>query len=181
VLAHGFDHVEKVRDYAVKISQAEGTDVFLCEMAGLLHDIGRTAEKSLDFVHAHQEISYQMCRKWFRIDKIFKRISSADKKNILYSVRYHWNDAADKYKTAIILRDADKLDTLGPRGARRTRELFKEMGEDRIIDALRLVFAHYFWLRTKTARKIARDKKLFTPILAIYRKLLKKKISPVKL
>ena len=40
-------------------------------------------------------------------------LKKAEKLVVLYAVRYHWNDAADKYKEAIILRDADKLDIYG--------------------------------------------------------------------
>lgn len=181
VLAHGFDHVQKVRDYTVKIAKAEGINIFLSEMVAWLHDIGRTKQKGLDFAHTHQEVSYQICRRWFKTDDFLKNIPSAEKKIIFYAVRYHWNDAADKYKVAIVLRDADKLDTLGRRGVERTKMLLKEMGEDRIIDALRVVFAHYFWLRTPVAKRIARDKNLFGPVTVLYRHLLRKKISTVRL
>lgn len=181
VPAHGFDHIQKVRDNAVKIARAEGANVFLCELSALLHDIGRAREKKLDFVHSHQEISYRMSRNWFKNDNTLNQISAKNKKVILYAVRYHWNDAADKNKVAIILRDADKLDTLGKRGADRIKALLSKVGENRLIELMRVIFAHHFWLRTNTARQIARDKNVFGPIAVLYRKLLRKKILPVRL
>jgi uncharacterized protein len=36
---HDFAHIERVRRVALVIAQAEGADVFICELAALLHDV----------------------------------------------------------------------------------------------------------------------------------------------
>jgi len=49
---HDYKHVDRVRKWAVKIARAEKKDVFLAEMAALLHDVGRAKEKPPKILHA---------------------------------------------------------------------------------------------------------------------------------
>ncbi|MBP7992331.1 MAG: HD domain-containing protein, partial [Candidatus Magasanikbacteria bacterium] len=56
VPAHSFPHAEAVGNYAKKIATHENaSSVFVCEMAGYLHDIGRVPE-SYDLGYTNNSI-----------------------------------------------------------------------------------------------------------------------------
>lgn len=176
--AHEFDHSERVRAWAVIIAKSEKANIFLSELSALVHDIGRTMEKKNPGVR-HHELSYEMLQQWFRSDRAFDVLTRSEKLNILYSVRYHWNNAADKYLEAIVLRDADKIDALGKIGLRRSMEYRKSA--DLVMSDLRLRPDMFYWLQTKKARQIVARYKLMQPIDSFYLKLLKKQIKPISL
>jgi putative nucleotidyltransferase with HDIG domain len=178
--AHGFDHAERVSRWAVQIAKAEKVDVFLSELAAVLHDIGRVTEHAKASSKTHHELSYEMCQQWFREDKNFDVLSKIEKLQILYSLRYHWNDQANKYSLAWVLRDADKLDSLGAIGLKRSIEFFKG-NEDKILQDVRFKSDMLLHVRTVTAQKIIEQKKMFAPIEKYHAKLLRKKIKPVEL
>ncbi len=178
VPAHGIEHVARVAAWSRIIASREKANVFLAEMSGWLHDVGRTREKErlgAGVGSLHQEMSYEMCREWFKNDEVLKQLSKKEKEIILYAVRYHWNNAAEKYPEAVILRDADKLDLFGDVGVKRYKEYW---GNDEVEmeRAIRLVFSDVFFLTTKTAKEIFARKKMIEPIKKFYFKLLKKKI-----
>jgi len=181
VPAHGIDHIARVVGTTKLIAFKEKADVFLCEMSGWLHDIGRTLEGHTNLISDHAELSYELCRKWFREDKIFAEgLAKQQKITILYAVRYHWNNFADKYDVAWILRDADKIDTFGTKGVGRGVEFAG--GDDKKLQFdIRLRYDNFYWLHTKTARKIVEQKGLIKQVDVFYKKLLKKKIRPIEL
>ena len=181
VPAHGIDHVARVAASARLIATKEKADIFLSEMSGWLHDIGRTVERHTNLISEHHELSYDLLRKWFKEDVFLREnLTKQQKLVILYAVRYHWNDAANKYPVAWILRDADKLDTFGVIGIKRACQFC--VGDDRKLEFdLRARFNNFYWLQTKTARKIVKDKKLLETVESFYVKCLKKKIKPVEL
>ena len=45
-LHHGFDHCQRVRNYAMQIAKTEKADCTILEIASYLHDIGRGHEKN---------------------------------------------------------------------------------------------------------------------------------------
>ena len=180
VRAHDLAHTKRVRNWSVKIARAEKADIFLCELVAWLHDIGRTKEKSILIGQTHHELSYQMCRHWFKKEPLFRLLTKRQKLEILYAVRYHWNDAADKYQIAWILRDADKLDTLGEVGVKRSVQ-YAHGNADWLKADLRFKYQTYYWLHAKTARKIVKDKKLMEPVDKFLVSFLKKGIKPVAL
>lgn len=177
---HGSDHATRVANWAVKIATAENRNVFLCEIAGWLHDVGRALEHASGNTKRHHELSYEICQDWFRNDPEFKKLTKKEKLILLYSVRYHWNNAADKYVEAIILRDADKLDLFGKIGIKRAEE-FLNYDQDKINLSIRNKANDAFWIRTKTARKFFNKYKMFEPIYKYELKVLKSKIRPVEL
>lgn len=191
-LGHDVVHVARVATWARLIasrekarldssSTARQANVFLSEMSGWLHDIGRTKEIEKGvFSSLHHEISYEMCREWFRSDSVLNTLSKKDKEIILYAVRYHWNNAANKYPEAIILRDADKLDILGSRGVKRAVEYWHG-DEINLEKAFRMVFSEIHFIMTKTAQKIVKDQKMIEPMEKFYFKLLKKRIAKIEL
>lgn len=181
VTAHGMEHVARVAVHAKDIAITENArSVFLCEIAGYLHDIGRvpehfdTTKKGI----RHHELSYDMLREWLKEDCEFDILTCEEKKELLYAVRYHWNDAADQYDTAIILRDADKLDALGAFGLDRAREFYRE---NELEKGLRLTFAMIPWIRTNAAKARAKEIDAFTPLAEEYQRLLREYIHPISL
>lgn len=178
VPAHNLNHVSRVRDWAVKIATAEGANVFLCELAAWLHDIGRVEEKERR--EPHHEVSYEMCREWFRAEEIFNLMTAEEKLIVLYAVRYHWNDMANKYDVAWILRDADKLDGFGIVGVKRWHEACS--GDFRIMNAeLRFTINNFFNIKTKTAKRAIEEKNLLEPIRKLNEKSLLEHIFDVEL
>ena len=180
--AHGIDHIERVVSLAKEIGIKENArSVFLCELSAWLHDIGRTRENNPgETSRKHHELSYKMLRDWFREERQFDFLTDDEKKELLYSVRYHWNDGADKYDTAWILRDADKLDGLGKNGMNRAWSLMKD--DDQAWNQnFRNTYHCFQFLITKTAREIAKEKNLLLETNKIYFEYLKSKIEPIEL
>lgn len=179
VPGHGFDHVMRVTQWAKKIAVGEHANLFLCEMAGLLHDVGRVWEEKYP-QKTHHEASYEICQQWFREDGVLKKLSKQEKLILLYSVRYHWNNTADKYVEAIILRDADKLDLFGKIGLKRNAEYLRH-DEKKIMMHMRYRVDDMFWLRTKVARGFFKKYNMFEPVYKYTAQRLKKQIKPVSL
>lgn len=182
VPAHGFDHIGRVAAWVRQIALGEKTkQPFLCELAGWLLDIGRVKEKRLrGSDHMHHELSYQMLREWFKDDREFDILTRAEKIELLYAVRYHWNCAARKYDTAWILRDADKLDGFGVAGVERAHDAFKD-DEEAFNQNFRYQYSNYLQLETKCAILLVKRHKLLKPLEFAYFKYLRSKIEPIKL
>lgn len=176
--AHGIDHITRVAKWAVEIAKKEKDNVFLCELSAWLHDIGRAEEDKFELTRKHHELSYQMCQEWFKTDPVLSQLSYSEKLIILYSVRFHWNDAADKYSVAWILRDADKMDLFGKAGNERALVALDKKTMD--LD-LRLRFGAFYWLRTKSAKAFIKKRKLMEPVEKLYVKLLKEGIKKVEI
>lgn len=177
--AHDYSHSARVAAYAVQIAKSQKASVFMCELAGWLHDIGRTIEKDNPGV-THHELSYRMCQQWFREDPVYSVLSDLEKRVLLYALRYHWNNFADASEVAIILRDADKIDLFGKIGIKRAVEFCKHSGLSLETD-FRGKFDSFYWLRTNKARAIVKQKKLMPPLEVYYKKMLLKRIKPVSL
>ena len=128
----------------------------------------------------HTEFSYQVLREWFRNDKHFDILTRVQKLELLYSVRYHWNDEANKYDTAWILRDADKLDCYGAVGVKRLRDAFSDDEKGWNL-AMRCMFANSLRMRSLTSRRIVQTRRLIKPLEKELKKFLKGKIEKVEL
>ncbi|MDO8499622.1 MAG: HD domain-containing protein [bacterium] len=177
--AHGIDHVLRVAAWAALISRKEKADEFICRMAGLLHDVGRIKEAHERQGHKHHDMSYALCREFFRNDPVLKILPRRQKIELLYGVRYHWNNAADKYFSAVILRDADKLDCLGRIGLQRGLEFNKT--DDELLQMFRYIPANIYYLGTQTAINLVKTTKMEKPLMDYEIKLLKKKITKIEL
>lgn len=177
---HGIDHATRVANWAAQIAKAEKANIFLCELAGWLHDVGRAREHEVGNTRRHHELSYEVCQDWFRNDPILKQLSKKEKIILLYSVRYHWNNVADKYFEAIVLRDADKMDLFGKIGLDRN-ERYLQHDREKIMLHMRFRTDDMFWIRTKTARKFFKKYKMFEPVYKNTVKMLKEEIKPVEL
>lgn len=104
--SHGFRHVDRVRKWALKIGRLEGgVDLFLLEVAALLHDIGRVDETAS---YKHYAVGEKMARQFLPKLKYFnpKQINI-----ICQAVKKHGQ--GDKSKLIKILQDADRMDGFG--------------------------------------------------------------------
>jgi HD superfamily phosphodiesterase len=182
VPGHGIDHTTRVVNWTKLIATSEkAKSPFLCELSAWFHDIGRTIEDNPgESSRAHHELSYKMLRQWFTEDDVLASMSKVDKLELLYAVRYHWNNEANKYDTAWILRDADKLDGFGKVGLKRAQEVFvgDEKGWNQNFRNQYDCFVH---VRTKTAKRLINKNNLMEPIEREYKKFLRSKIVVVEL
>lgn len=114
---HDWSHVERVRKVALHIGKAEKADLFVLEIAALLHDIGRRDEMKSKGLFCHAEKGAQHARKTLSN----YAISSEAQENIILSILAHRNRTANKPESleAQILYDADKLDSIGAVGIAR--------------------------------------------------------------
>ena len=179
--AHGIDHIERVVKWATIIAEKEkAKNPFLCELSAWLHDIGHTLSLKPKEKRSHHELSYILLKQWFQEDREFDFLNDAEKIELLYAVRYHYNDQAIKYDTAWILRDADKLDGFGEIGMKRANEYFKD-DKKGFNDNLRFMFSNLLFLKTKTAHKIVSEKNLMVPVYNEHEKILKARIEEINL
>ncbi len=182
VNAHGFDHASRVAHHAAEIAFKEYPEkAFLCEVSGILHDIGRVTEHyTPGNTKRHHELSYELLKQWFVEDSIFDIFTVEEKKELLYGIRYHYNDGADDYVSALVLRDADKIDLLGDIGIERCCEFF---GDDQkaIMDDMVKKYYCYYWLRTGAARIHVDTEKLMDPINDFYVPRLRASVEDIEL
>jgi uncharacterized protein len=140
---HGYGHTERVYHMCIEIGKKLGANLFVLEIAALLHDIGRFSE---DFKHRnknHAEISANLASKY--LQTIDFRFNKTDFENIIHCIHSHSfsNQKLPKTLEAKILSDVDKLDALGAIGLYRTigyttkmdgtiQDVFKHL-EDKIL------------------------------------------------
>ena len=112
-IAHGFQHVDRVRCWARQIAAGEEyEDMALVEAAALLHDVGL----------AHVERRSEHARVGAEVAAVFLRSHAlfADREvdAICGAIRHH-SAVSGGGRLGEILRDADKLDALGAVGIMR--------------------------------------------------------------
>lgn len=112
-IAHGFDHVERVARLARHIAEQESYhDPQEAEVAGLLHDIGRTVQvEEKGHGPAGVPLSGELL-------DAFTTYNDDAKKRILDAIRDHSGFQTEGELTHIV-QDADKLDGLGAIGLMR--------------------------------------------------------------
>ncbi|MEO7019706.1 MAG: HD domain-containing protein [Ktedonobacteraceae bacterium] len=112
--AHGWEHVRRVYNLALRIAEEEGADTLITGAAALLHDIGRLVHKK--GVH-HAELSVEESR------QILARypLEPEQVEAILHAIVAHSFSQGVEPRTleARVLRDADRLDALGAIGIMR--------------------------------------------------------------
>lgn len=116
--AHNFDHVMRVYNMALAISDGNKIDADILKIACLLHDIGGDKETADSSGHTDHAIESSK-----RARKILKKFKIQEKKikliqDCIVSHRYR-NNHMPKTLEAKILFDADKLDSLGAIGIAR--------------------------------------------------------------
>src|SRR5579864_6957624 len=111
-IAHGFDHVLRVAKLAKYIAEQEGYDPQEAEVAGLLHDIGRTLQKG---EKNHGPTGVPLASKLL---DTFTQYDRQTKERILNAIRDH-SELYTEGELTHIVQDADKLDGLGAIGIMR--------------------------------------------------------------
>jgi uncharacterized protein len=116
--AHFIDHIDRVYNLCLKLSEGESVDLDVIKAAALLHDIARVREDNDSSGKTdHAILSAEMS------EDILNFINFPEEKvqhvrDCIISHRYRTNNKP-KTKEAEILFDADKLDTIGTVGIAR--------------------------------------------------------------
>ncbi|OGE74126.1 MAG: phosphohydrolase [Candidatus Doudnabacteria bacterium RIFCSPLOWO2_02_FULL_42_9] len=113
---HDWTHVDRVRKWAMKIGKVEKADLFIVELAALLHDVADYKfHKGDDKLGGH--VAVKFLKKFKLNTKILNHIE-----NIVNEVSFKGAGVKYKMKTieGKVVQDADKLDALGAIGIART-------------------------------------------------------------
>lgn len=110
-LAHGWEHVKRVYTLAVSIAEQEGAHRFITAMAALLHDLGRLSD---DTTSHHADLSTSLAAELL----LPYQLAPETREAILHAIMAHsFSRGIEPYTLeAGIVRDADRLDSLGAIG-----------------------------------------------------------------
>src|SRR5438270_10201024 len=110
-LAHGWEHVKRVYTLAVSIAEQEGANPFITGMAALLHDLGRLSHETTNH---HADLSAMLAAELLLPYRLVPEMQEA----ILHAITAHsYSRGIEPYTLeAGIVRDADRLDSLGAIG-----------------------------------------------------------------
>lgn len=113
-LAHGWEHVQRVYNLALRIAAEEKADTLITGAAALLHDIGRLVQH--EGVH-HADLSVEESRRIL----VQYALESEQVEAIVHAILAHSFTQGIEPRTleARIVRDADRLDGLGAIGVMR--------------------------------------------------------------
>jgi uncharacterized protein len=111
---HDWTHVERVKNLALHIGKKEKADLFVLEIASLLHDIGRKEEMKVKGIFCHAQHGGRIAREILKKYKLSKEMAD----NVIHSIESHRfrKDLKPATLEAKILFDADKLDSIGAVG-----------------------------------------------------------------
>jgi uncharacterized protein len=177
-LAHGWEHVQRVYRLALHIAQQEDADHFIVGVAALLHDLGRLTH---DETRHHADLSVIHARELLTRHQV-----PPDKQDaILHAIDAHSFSKGLQPRTleARIVRDADRLDSLGAigilrwaitgtqRGTLETRSYHPDdpFAEWHLLDDRRYMLDHFYskllklsdTMSTQTGRKLAERRTRF--------------------
>ncbi|SRR6266566_1815526 len=109
--AHGWEHVERVYKLALYIAEQEGADSFIVGMAALMHDVGHLSH---DKMKHHADSSTMMASEILTACGVTANTQEA----ILHAITAHSFSLGTEPRTleAKVVRDADRLDSLGAIG-----------------------------------------------------------------
>ncbi len=176
--AHGWEHIERVYKLARYIAEQEGADSFIVGIAALMHDIGRLSNEQTKH---HAESSVRMAGEILSASGI-----TADRQQaILHAIAAHSFSLGIEPRTleAKVVRDADRLDSLGAIGVlrwaitgtvRRTTDTQTYHPDDpfaewHVLDDHRYMLDHFFTkllklgstMSTQTGRVLAEQRTAF--------------------
>jgi len=165
---HCFNHVMRVYDMAVKISEGEDVDMDVVRAAALLHDVARSKQDGGNICHAEEgakmarEILNEMD---FPEDKIDR---------VAHAIEVHRHSKKFKAETyeAEVIQDADRLDGLGAvaitrpfeRGGKRGRVSYGKSDRETTLEYIkwRLLAVLPEMFNMPKAREIATERYEFT-------------------
>ncbi len=174
-LAHGWEHVQRVYTLALSIAEQEGADSFIVGVAALMHDLGRAVPRT---TRHHAEVSVTLAREILDAQNVPPSTQQA----ILHAIEAHSFSRNIEPRTleACVVRDADRLDSLGATGIirwaitgaiRRTPETLTyhpddPFAEHHTLDDSRYMLDHFYskllklgaTMATPTGREMARHR-----------------------
>jgi uncharacterized protein len=176
--AHGWEHIERVYRLALYIAEQEKANAFIAGMAALMHDTGHlSTEKTLH----HADLSMSMAGELL----LAYDVSAGTREAILHAIAAHSFSLGIEPRTleAKVVRDADRLDSLGAIGIlrwaitgaiRRTEETQTYHPDDpfaewHALDDRRYMLDHFFTkllklddtMATRTGRVLAQQRMAF--------------------
>jgi len=106
--AHGWMHIDRVRNHIRVLAPAEGVDPVRAELAALLHDVGR-AQPGPENEHGARSAAMA--------EPVLTDLplTDAEREDVLFAIRWH-NSGRTDTPLLCVLRDADMLDGLGAIG-----------------------------------------------------------------
>ena len=176
--AHGWEHIERVYRLALFVAEQENADAFIVGMAALMHDIGHLSN---DTSLHHADLSMSIAGELL----VAYDISAETREAILHAIAAHSFSLGIEPRTfeAKVLRDADRLDSLGAIGilrwaitgaVRRTGETQTYHPDDpfaewHTLDDRRYMLDHFFTkllklnstMATQTGRVLAQERTAF--------------------
>ena len=176
--AHGWEHIKRVYRLALVVGEQENADAFIVGMAALMHDIGHL---STDTSLHHADLSMSMAGELL----LAYNVSAATREAILHAIEAHSFSLGIEPRTleARVVRDADRLDSLGAIGilrwaitgaVRRTggTQIYHPddpFAEWHTLDDRRYMFDHFFTkllklegtMATQTGRALAQERTAF--------------------
>jgi uncharacterized protein len=176
--AHGWEHIERVYRLAVYIAGQEGADAFIVGMAALMHDIGHLSNEQTQH---HADSSVIMAGEVLSACGV----TAGRQQAILHAIAAHSFSLGIEPRTleAKVVRDADRLDSLGAIGilrwaitgtVRRTTDTQTYHPDDpfaerHILDDRRYMLDHFFTkllklgstMSTQTGRVLAEQRTAF--------------------
>ena len=176
--AHGWEHIERVYKLALSIAEQENADLLIVGMAVLMHDLGHL---SSDTSLHHADLSMSMAGEIL----LAYDVSAGTREAILHAIAAHSFSLGIEPRTleARIVRDADRLDSLGAIGIlrwaitgalRRTGETqtyhpVDPFAEWHTLDDRRYMLDHFFakllkldgTMATQTGRALAQERTVF--------------------
>jgi uncharacterized protein len=113
---HDWWHVYRVWKNAIHIGKHEQVDLFVVELAALLHDIA-----DWKFHDGNEEIGPQLSRTWLESLGVDEQVIS-HVSQIIQDISFKGAGVATRMKTTegMVVQDADRLDALGAIGIART-------------------------------------------------------------
>ncbi|WP_135555146.1 HD domain-containing protein [Paenibacillus cymbidii] len=111
---HDWPHIARVAALARQLAQAEGADVFVCELAALLHDLAD------DKIAASEEAGQRQIRGWLEEHGAPKETTAAVLAIIATMSFKGGGGAPMATLEGMVVQDADRLDALGAIGVART-------------------------------------------------------------
>ena len=122
---HDWWHIHRVRNLAKRIAREEGADIFVVELAALLHDIG-----DYKFFQGDEEVGPTSVRKWLSSLKIFptlidKIVEITSRISFMHTLPNQGKEGGKKNsiqtlnKELMAVTDADRLDAMGAIGIAR--------------------------------------------------------------
>jgi uncharacterized protein len=113
---HDWWHIHRVRNLALRLADREGADIFISELAALLHDIA-----DWKFHHGDTEIGAQRAAQWLQSQDVPAEIISPVCA-IVASISFKGAGVKPELLSleGRVVQDADRLDAIGAVGIART-------------------------------------------------------------